>query len=223
MATEKPSIALVNRSARTDAATFPTAWSSEHSVRSAIPFGKLLTSKDPGLQVATRVCHDVALAPRSEKGTVTRSPPARVIAANLSGKLAAPASAPLIVKNSPVGIHQAALLHTDRLGISSLVHSGFFPCLEIGGAWAEFLGVRTSGCASRWAHPALQSWVAGAGGLQKEASFQSRKTQRAWKTVCGWQLDEANCIRLPAANARCKACLRKTTAIDPMAPGTLLR
>ena len=52
------------------------------------------------------------------------------------------------------------------------------PSAEIGGAWDERADAGTAVLAGRWAHPALQRWVAGAGGTQKESSFSSQKTER---------------------------------------------
>ena len=46
-------------------------------------------------------------------------------------------------------------------------------CAEIGGAWDERADAGTAVHAGRWAHPALQRWVAGSGGLQREGAYRS--------------------------------------------------
>ena len=58
---------------------------------------------------------------------------------------------------------------------------GLVDTTKIGGAWDEIPNASTSGPAGRWAHPAVQRWVGGAGELQKEASFPSDKIARDWE------------------------------------------
>ena len=45
------------------------------------------------------------------------------------------------------------------------------PRAKIAGAWDEPADASTIGHAGRWAHSALQKWLAGAGGTQKEMSW----------------------------------------------------
>ena len=105
-------------------------------------------------------CHVRTRAPpkeRSRKGTESRSPLARDSDAPLDLTANAVAlSAPPTCRKSPA---------------STPCSPPVRPRAKIGGAWDEPADASTIGHAGRWAHSALQKWVAGAGGTQKEMSW----------------------------------------------------
>ena len=59
-------------------------------------------------------------------------------------------------------------IQSNQLPVPIVFPTVHVPCTKFGGAWDTDSRAEASDHACRWAHPAVQWWVAGAGGTQKE-------------------------------------------------------
>ena len=106
-----------------------------------------------------------APAGRSRKVTASPSPPA-----GGPGVVSETTARSLLSWEKVVATDGAALCAPSKFGNSPgpLPYPTGAPSVaEIGGAWDDHADAGTAVYAGRWAYPALQWWVAGAGGVQK--------------------------------------------------------